>query len=142
MKLDTKRINDLVNKFNKGRSFPADAERFEEHAQRYIKAVKDGRMVCSIGSVSASGMSRTVKFVEVAKNSKPCRKNYSVLNFFEFFQMLGYSPITNSDFFRIGGCGMDMIFHTNYTIINRLHHLGFIGRKTCDDLAQQTPSVI
>jgi hypothetical protein len=142
MKLDTVRINKLVNQYNNGRQFPADAERFEEHASRYIKAIKEGRMICSIGSVSASGMSRTIKFLEMAKCSKPYRKPYVLLNFYEFFQMIGYAVVKDSDYFRIHGCGMDMVFNTNYSIIQLLHLLGFINRKTCEELAQQTPSVI
>ena len=142
MKLDTVRINKLVNQYNNGRQFPADAERFEEHAKRYIKAIKEGRMICSIGSVSASGMSRTIKFLEMAKCSKPYRKPYALLNFYEFFQMIGYAVVKDSDYFRIHGCGMDMVFHTNYSIIQLLHKIGFINSKTCEELAQQTPSVI
>ena len=46
------------------------------------------------------------------------------------------------DYFTIGGCGMDMIFHTNYTIIHRLYKLGFMTKKECEKLCQMTPSII
>jgi hypothetical protein len=59
------------------------------------------------------------------------------------FTILGFTKSRSNDFyFSIGGCGMDMIFHTNYTIIHRLHRLGFINKKQCDFLAQQTPTTI
>ena len=140
--MNTKEIEAIVKAYNKGRIYPAGTERFTEHAQRYIKAIKEGRMICSIGGVSKTGESRTIKFVEVAKNGKPCNKAYSMLNFHELFLMLDYSPAKNSDYFRIGGGGMDMIFHTNYSIIGQLHRLGFMSRKTSDKLRQMTPPVI
>lgn len=35
----------------------------------------------------------------------------------------------------------DEFFNTNYTIIHRLHSLGFITKEECATLAQQTPTV-
>ena len=56
---------------------------------------------------------------------------------------LGFSPANkNSNYFRIYGCGMDMIFHTNYTIIHKLARLGFLNKKECESLAQNTPQTI
>jgi hypothetical protein len=97
-------------------------------------------MCCSIGSVSSSGMSRTIKFLAPEKNIK--RGEYQYLNFFAFFRILGYTPVKDSHYFRINGCGMDMVFHTNYSIIHKLHRLGFITKKQCEQLAQATPQVI
>jgi len=116
-------------------------ESFHESCERYINAIKEGRMICSIDAVSNSGMSRTIKFLECKKYKN--RSEYGYLNFFMLFKILGYLPSGRySDYFRIYGCGMDMIFHTNYTIIHRLKRLGFISKKQCERLAQQTPSVI
>jgi hypothetical protein len=39
-------------------------DQFYKDAERYVKAIKEGRVICSIGSVSRSGMSRTIKFLE------------------------------------------------------------------------------
>lgn len=117
-------------------------EQFISDAQRYIKAIKEGRMICSIDSVSKSGMSRTIKFLSCEKSNYN-KGQFNYLNYFAFFRIMGYSPASKyGDYFRISGCGMDMIFHTNYTIIHRLHRLGFMNKKTCDSLAQQTPNVI
>ena len=132
-------IQSILNKYNKGLSYPVSPERFIEHAKRYIKAIKEHRMICSIGSVSASGMSRTIKFLEVSKGGK---NRYNLLNFYEFFKIMGYSLVKDSDYFRIGGCGMDMIFNTNYTIMHDLKRLGFITDEECRTLAQKTPSVV
>ena len=108
----------------------------------YISAIKEGRMVCSIYSVSRSGMSRTIAFHAIQK-LKRNPKTYRVRQFVCFFMALGYRHSRDDRFkFVIGGCGMDMIFHTNYTIINKLARLGFLSNKERDVLAQATPTVL
>ena len=111
---------------------------FVDAAKRYIKAIKEGRIICNIDTVSSSGMSRTIKFLECSKG----RNGYNYLNFYKFMIDLGFTPVKQKNTFRISGCGMDMIFHTNCTIINNLHRLGFINKKQCTELEQKTPSVI
>jgi hypothetical protein len=130
---------DVMKQINQNTYYTA--EQFHSDCVRYIKAIKEGRVICSIGSVSSSGMSRTIKFLECSYNSS--RKNYNYYNFYALFRTLGFTRAgTYKDYFRIGGCGMDMIFHTNYTIIHKLHRLGFIDKKQCSSLAQDTPTVI
>ncbi len=114
-------------------------ERFIKDGFRYIKAIKEGRMINSIASVAPSGMSRNIKFLECAKMEKG---RYQYLNFFAFFKALGYTESRKDHYFKINGCGMDMIFHTNYTNIHTLEQLGFISRKQCNSLAQDTPQTI
>lgn len=117
-------------------------EDFIKDAEAYIDAIKSRRMNCNIRSVSRTGMSRNIKFFSIEK-SKLHKKQFYTRNYFAFFVALGYNLAGKySDDFKIGGCGMDMIFHTNYTIIHRLHRLGFIDKKTCEKLAQHTPTVI
>jgi hypothetical protein len=116
-------------------------ETFISDAKRYLSAIKQGRMICNIESVSRSGMTRNIKFLECSKNTTI--KEYRYLSFWSFFKCLGFVQSGKyKDLFRIGGCGMDMIFNTNYTIIHKLHRLGFINKKECDILAQKTPTVI
>lgn len=114
-------------------------ETFIHDAKRYISAIKQGRMICNIKSVSRSGMSRNMKFFECAKNSI----GFRYYNFYSFFKTLGFRDVQGyRGLFKIHGCGMDMIFHTNYTIIHKLHRLGFITEKECEKLAQLTPQTI
>jgi hypothetical protein len=113
-------------------------ETFIDGAKRYIKAIKQGRMICNIDSVSRSGMSRNIKFLECSYTSF----GYRYYTFYSLFKSLGFRDTGNRGLFRIGGCGMDMIFHTNYTIIHKLYKLGFMSQKECDILAQKTPQVI
>lgn len=116
-------------------------ERFVNDAECYIKAIKEGRMINSIGHVSSSGMSRSIKFVSMEKSKR--NKQFYVRNFFQLFKALGYTESrAREHYFTIGGCGMDMIFHTNYSIIHRLHRLGFINKEQCSKLAQMTPQTI
>lgn len=118
-----------------------DVERFVNDAEDYIKAIKEGRMINSIGHVSSSGMSRSIKFVSMEKSKH--NKQFYVRNFFQLFKALGYTESRARDhYFTIGGCGMDMIFHTNYSIIHSLHRLGFINKEQCSKLAQMTPQTI
>jgi len=141
-KLNTAEIEHIVNTFNKGRSYPLDTQSFIDHAERYIKASREHGIFCSIGSVSASGMSRTMKFFHVEKGKYNGKPRYCMLNFWILFKVLGFRSAKDIDYFVIGGCGMDMVFATNYAIIHRLCRLGFIGSKECDVLAQRTPQVL
>ena len=127
---------DLQKNFKKLYSFTN--EEFLNNAKRYIKAVKDGRMFCVIESVSASGMSRVLDFKEMNGNKK---EGFRIYNFNALFVALGFQSVKNSGF-RVNGCGMDMVFHTNYTIIHNLKNLGLISKDECNILAQKTPSVV
>ena len=114
-------------------------DQFYNDALRYKKAIREGRVICSIGSVSRSGMSRTIKFLECSKGTS----QYYYMNFFVFFKVLGYTETRSKDhYFTITGCGMDMIFHTNYSNMHYLHNLGIINKTQCEKLAQMTPTYI
>ena len=104
---------------------------FERDVNDYIKAIKERSMLCVIKSVSKSGMSRVLAFHSYQGGSY---RQYNNL-----FTVLGFKESTSRNGFKIGGCGMDMIFHTNYTIIHKLCSLGYITKEECNVLAQQTP---
>ena len=130
-------IEKLLAAHNKGQQFPVDYDSFITRCKSYISATKQGRLMCNIEKVSASGMSRTMRFFELAKYTD--RNEYCQLNFWTLFKVLGYRQARNSDGFLINGCGMDMVFATHYNVIHDMQRLGFITRKTCDTLAQKTP---
>ena len=138
--MNTELIKTYIKGYNKKNDFKINIDTFLNHANRYINAIKEKRMICSIGSVSRSGMSRTIKFLEMAKNDT--KDEHSLLNFYQFFDALGYTKIKDSDYFRIGGCGMDMIFYTNYTIMHDLKRMGLVSEEDCRTLAQKTPSIV
>ena len=114
-------------------------EDFASDAISYIKAIKSGRMLCVIHSVSSSGMSRVLSFKACEKS----KSNYNYRQFAFMFKCLGYKETRKySGEFRVSGCGMDMVFHTNYTIMHDLCQMGLINKKECEVLAQKTPVVL
>jgi hypothetical protein len=116
-----------------------ELENFYNDAKAYIKAIKERRMICIIKSVSASGMSRNLKF----NSCEHYKDNFGYRQYFMLFKSLGYSEARAKDgSFNISGCGMDMVFHTNYSIIHDLKRLGFINDEECRKLAQDTPTVL
>lgn len=122
----------------------ATAESLAERMLDYVKAAREGRVICNIHSVSKSGMSRTMSFYEMAKLIHPQSdgRKYCLLNFWQLFRLLGYTPSRSGEGFSIGGCGMDMVFATNYNIIHRIHSLGGCTKEDCKDLAQRTPPTV
>ena len=113
-------------------------EDFLKDAKSYIKAIQERRMLCVVESVSNSGMSRNLKFHSCEKNKNT--KSFYFRNYTLLFKTLGYTQVKNSYAFRVNGCGMDMIFHTNYSNIRHFLHLGIINKKQAEKLEQMTPS--
>jgi hypothetical protein len=110
---------------------------FIENAQDYISAIHQGRMLCVIHSVSSSGMSRNLSFYscEVDRYGQYYYRNYRGL-----FRSLGYKEAKEG--FRINGCGMDMVFHTNYSNIHTFRQIGLLTAEECGSLSQKTPPVL
>jgi hypothetical protein len=104
---------------------------FERDVKDYIKAITERSMLCVVKSVSRSGMSRVLSFHSY---NGGYYRQYNCL-----FMVLGFKESSNRNGFKINGCGMDMIFHTNYTIIHSLCKLGYVTKEECEVLAQQTP---
>lgn len=115
-------------------------EDFLKDAAAYINAIKENRMINVIGNVSASGMSRTLKFTSCEKNERT--GEFYQRNYFALFKALGYTPVKNSSYFRVYGCGMDMVFATHYDILYDFKRIGLISEEECDKLAQRTPTTI
>ncbi len=113
-------------------------DQFISDANTYIRATKEGRMMCSIHSVSGSGMSRSLSF----HSFEPGKGRGYYRQYWSLFKALGYSEIKGNNAFRINGSGMDMVFHTNYSNMRRFFNLGFIDKATCDKLAQSTPTIL
>lgn len=134
--MNIKATPELIKAINKTKYY--DVEQFITDGLEYIKAIKEGRMLCIIKSVSSSGMSRVLKF----NSCKKIGSNYAYRGHDMVFEMLGFKRDKKRTGFRVDGAGMDMVFHTNYTIIHSLHRLGFIEKEECDKLAQETPVIL
>ena len=118
-------------------SYAAEPQRIAERLAEFVTATAEGRLFCVISSVSKSGMSRNMAFFETARVG---RGKYRQFNFWALFSALGYSAVSNSDYFRIGGCGMNMVFATHYNVIHSAHAFGLITKEQCGKLSQMTPS--
>ena len=136
---------DILNNVNSNKEtqknlkklYSFNSEDFIRNAERYIKACKENRIFCVIHSVSKSGMSRKLSFYESTFNEDG---RGGFLNFSALFVALGYSDRNKDGKFTVNGCGMDMVFHTNYSIIHSLYSLGMMTIEECEILAQNTPT--
>ena len=102
--------------------------------QDYIKALKEGRLQYLVISVSPNGMSRNILI-------QSCEQNKTNINFYfrqftRMFEMLGYK--LNKDYYlKVSGCGMNMLFATNYYLIQTFKSLNIITELECEILAQK-----
>ena len=132
--------NEVLKAINKEEYY--SEEQFIKDAKRYVKAIKERRMICYISSVSKSGMSRKMRFMAPERFKTHDNKvKYSLQNFGQFFKALGYKPNENLEI-TVNGAGMDMVFHTNYSICRMLMRMNIINKKACKVLEQETPNSI
>jgi len=108
-------------------------ESFISDCKDYIKAVQSGRILFSVTHVSSSGMSRNINI----KSFEGKMTNGYYRNYYMMLKILDHSFVKDSHDIKVTGCGMDMLFHTNYTIIHRLQRMKFISKSKCEVLAQK-----
>ena len=112
-------------------------EWFISDAQTYIRAVADRRISYAVDTVSKSGMSRTLIITSCERSRWENKVSYHYRHYNTMLQAMGYSVKRGyRDSIRVHGCGMNMLFATNYNIIWTLCRLGFISRKKCAVLCQ------
>ena len=112
-------------------------DQFIRDAQTYLRAVKERRISYTVGAVSKSGMSRTLIITSCERSRWDGKISYYYRQYNTMLQAMGYSVKRGCrDSIRVHGCGMNMLFATNYNIVWSLHRLGFISRRQCDLLCQ------
>ena len=124
---------EIMKRINKEKYYSVDD--LISDIQTYINAVKSGRISYEVITVSKSGMSRTIKITSCEKTDKNqfYYRQYQVM-----LSVLGETVVSGySDTIRVYGCGMNMLFHTNYCLIHTFCRLGFISKKQCAVLAQK-----
>lgn len=103
----------------------------------YIKAVKEGRILYHVGTVSKSGMSRTILIQSCERRSYNGKTSYGYRQYIMMLKVTGYTVIRGwHDTIRVYGCGMNMLFATNYNLIHKFYKLGFINKSQCEKLCQ------
>lgn len=107
-------------------------EDFIRDAQFYIAAVKSGRIKYTVMRVSKSGMSRLIRI----ESFEGKINNGYYRDYFMMLRVLGFS-INKHDDVVITGCGMNMVFATNYEIIFLFYRIGLITKKTRNILCQK-----
>lgn len=109
-------------------------EGFIKDCKCYIKALKSGRLQYTVTNVSKSGMSRDI-FIQSYEGTMT--KGY-FRTYFGMLKILGYKEASRySSYIRVGGCGMNMLFATNYNICHDLKRIGLITKKECELLCQK-----
>ena len=83
---------------------------YSNELTRIKKALLNGRFYVGVVSVSRSGMSRKIKLAYVYRNELRKIKDPQIL------KLAGVNSKGN-----ISGCGMDMLFHAQYTLFHNLH---------------------
>ena len=108
-------------------------EQFIQDVKTYIKAVQSGRIHYSVTHVSTSGMNRNISIMSYEGSmSKGYYRNY-----FGMLRVMGYKfADKHSLYIKVAGCGMNMLFATNYNLMHSFYRMGFINKKACDTLAQ------
>ena len=109
-------------------------EYFIQDCKEYIKAVKEGRMLYLVDTVSNTRMNRTLIIKSCEKNKRT--KDFYYRNYTFLFKILGYS-LSKDYNIKVSGCRMNMLFATNYNIIHTFKNIGLINSKVCDVLAQK-----
>lgn len=85
-------------------------KQYQTELTRIKNALLNGRFYAGVISVSRSGMSRKIKLAYLYKNQ---------LRKIRDPQILKLAGVNSKG--SISGCGMDMLFHAQYTLFHNLH---------------------
>lgn len=111
-----------------------EQEQYKKDMQKVKQAILDGKIYAIVNSVSRSGMSRRISFYmvdETTKNAPLTDEGYTRDTFIrrvtrEVAWLTGWVPVGEHKSrgkwmveagLYVGGCGMDMIFHTLYVAV-------------------------
>lgn len=121
---------EILNNLKKNEYY--NEEDFIYDCKVYIKALKSGRLQYTVTNVSKSGISRDINIQSYEGTmAKGYYRQYTGLT-----DALGYKRSGWADI-RVGGCGMNMLFATNYNIIHDFKRMGLISDKECKTLSQK-----
>lgn len=97
----------------------------KRNAERFLKAVREHRLLCTVKRVSSSGMSRIISVHEVVWDEGLKRMQLYQFNWFLCQMGWTYSDKDKDNAIRVVGCGMDMVFHLLSTTVENLRYYGF-----------------
>lgn len=128
--VNTLNANEYLQR-NIKKSLHYTTEDFINDAQRYVKAIQEGRMFCVINSVSKKGMYTDLSFYAHELNSN---NTYTLLNYIRFFKALGY--MEGKEGFRISECDKSVASIVNRSICYTLKNLSLLSHGEWEILAQ------
>ena len=102
--------------------------------QDYIKALKDGRLQYLVMNVSQSGMNRNI-LIQSCEHYKATNKFY-FRQYSRMLEMLNYK-LDKNYYVKVSGCGMNMVFATNYYLIQTFKSMNIISESEANILAQK-----
>ena len=102
--------------------------------QDYIKALKEGRLQYLVMSVSSNGMSRNILIQSCEQNKT--NNNFYFRQYSRMFEMLNYK-LDKNYYVKVSGCGMNMLFATNYYLIQTFKSMNIISESEANILAQK-----
>ena len=102
--------------------------------QDYIKALKEGRLQYLVMNVSSNGMSRSILIQSCEQNKT--NNSFYFRQYSRMFEMLNYKLDKNYNI-KVVGCGMNMLFATNYYLIHTFKSMNIISTAEADILAQK-----
>ena len=102
--------------------------------QDYIKALKDGRLQYLVMNVSQSGMNRNI-LIQSCEQSKT-NNSFYFRQYSRMFEMLNYKLDKNYNI-KVVGCGMNMLFATNYYLIQTFKSMNIVSENEANILAQK-----
>lgn len=109
-------------------------EDFIKDIQTYIKALREGRLQYLVMNVSNSGMNRNILVQSCEQNKN--NNNFYYRQYLKMFEILGYKLDKNFNI-KVSGCGMNMLFATNYNLIHTFKNMNIITAEDCEMLAQK-----
>ncbi len=125
--MTVKQDTDQLYKELTGKDYKPSAKAAKLIAQRqafeYLKEYRQQPLLGIVNSVSRSGMTRRIEFYAIGYNKDTlpifARIGYLIA------KVLGYSYDANKGGMMVGGCGMDVVYHTisnlNYSACNFDH---------------------
>lgn len=131
--MKAKLTRDIIKRLDGNKYY--SQEDFISDCKTYMKALQAGRVLYTVTHVSRSGMTR---YIDVTSYEGTRKKGY-FRNYYTMLSVLGYS-FNQCNEIKVSGCGMDMLFATNYNIIQTFKNIGLVSKPKANRLSQMRVS--